>query len=331
MKVAICDRNLRYLEDLMEYLDGRENCPFELLGFTDVEGLLTAARADESLRIAVVSEEMYVAELEELAVKILILDEGLDKCAEQVYWVDKYQPAREIYKVIMGLCIEEEDLPALPSGGKETRILGFYSPIKRSMQTAFALALGRSLSSRYKVLYVSFEQYAGLRNSMQGQGGKDLFDLLYYLKEAGDKFAYRFSQVEQFRGDMAYIPPVIAGQNLVYVTVREWLTLINRLKTLGKFDFVLLDLSDSMQGIFEILRMCEKIFTATVSEGTAIGKMEQYEYLLRMYEYDDVLVKTLQKKMPEFEMLPDDGELWTLGLWRDFIHKVEVEDLGVQV
>ena len=313
----------------MEYLEVRECCPFELLGFTDVDRLMSALDIQPEIRVVVISEEMFLEKLEDYEAKILILDEGLGKNARRAFWIDKYQAASDIYKAIVEVCMEEDHLPMYPTEGNSARVLGFYSPIKRAMQTSFALALGRSLSTGYKVLYVSFEQYAGLREFTRGGFGKDLFDLLYYLNEPSEKFAYRFSQIEQHRGEMSFVPPVVAGHNLVYVTLREWLQLIDRLKALGKFDFILLDLSDSLQGIFEILRQCEKIFTVTIPEGTAISKMEQYEYLLRMYECEEVLDKTLQKTLPRIEEVPDEGELWTRDVWREFVRKVEKEDLKV--
>lgn len=329
MKLAICADNYSYLESFMEYLESKENCPFELIGFTDIDKLLSALDMEQHIRIVVITEGMFSEQLEKYTVKFLVLDEGLNRDIGNAFWVDKYQPVGDIYKAIMELCLEEESLPPFSKEGKETRIIGFYSPIKRAMQTSFSLALGRSLSSRYKVLYVSFEQYAGLREFAQGDFSKDLFDLLYYLKEPAEKFAYRFSQVERRRGELSYIPPVMAGQNLVYITLREWLMFINRLKAMGRFDFILLDLSDCLQGIFEILRMCEKVFTVTVPERTAVGKLEHYEYLLQMYECGDVLDKTCRKTLPRIERLPDEGDLWTLDVWREFVRQVEIEDFGV--
>lgn len=329
LKLAICDKDADYVERFMSYLESQGEIPFELMGFTDIRRMERMYEEKGPIQLVVISEELYERELEKTASHTLVLTEGRGKTVVKAWQTDKYQSAREIYKTILELCIEEAEVQIAQTEESPARVLGFYSPVKRAMQTAFALALGRSLATRYRVLYVSFEPYAGWRGFLQREGGKDLFDLLYYLKEPEEKFVYRLKQVEQKMGELDYIPPVLAGQNLVYITVREWLSFLKRLKDMGKYDFILLDLSDCLQGLFEILRMCEKVFTVTMPQGTAIGKMEQYEYLLRMYECDDVIGKSVKKQVPELKAIPDDGQWWTVDGWRQFIRKVETEDLRV--
>ena len=331
MFFALCDSDAGYLERFMKYVEEKANTPFEMMGFTDVKHLAEVAGKELTLSVLVVSEELYEPALEKLATKTLVLDEGGGKTTLHALKVDKFQQVREIYKMIIELCLQEKDISLPTLMIKKTRVLGFYSPIKRAMQTSFALALGRSLATRYKVLYLSFEPYAGWNGLLCREGGKDLFDLLYYLKETKERFLYRFEQVERKVDRLCYVPPVHAGQNLVYVTTKEWLLLLSRLTDMGKFDFILLDLSDSLQGIFEILRSCEKVFTVVHKEAVSVSKVEQYEYLLRMYECDDVLEKTIQKKLPEFEAIPDEGEWWTFDNWKQFIRKIEEDDLGVVV
>jgi len=330
MKLALCDSDTRYLECFIEYLESKEDCNMEILGFTSTETLLVYGTRDERINILIISEEMYEQDVEKVADKTVILDEGLGKQYRHAFRTDKYQQAREIYRFVMEILAEEDAVSIMPPSGRKARIIGFYSPIKRAMQTSFALALGRSLSTRYRVLFVSFEVYAGWLEEVRREGGKDLYDLLYYLKESKDKFLLKFNVIAQTKGQMSYIPPVRVSQNLVYVTMKEWLTLISRLKELEKFDFILLDLSDSLQGIFEILRLCEKIFTVTGPDKVALCKVEQYEYLLRLCEYDDVKDKSLYKMIPEFEQIPDDSDWWTHDVWRQFIRKVEEEDLGIE-
>ena len=46
--------------------------------------------------------------------------------------------------------------------------------------------------------------------------------------------------------------------------------------------------------------------------------------------YDDVKDKSLYKMIPEFEQIPDDSDWWTHDVWRQFIRKVEEEDLGIE-
>lgn len=332
-RLVLCDRDAMYLERLLFFIESRESCPFEILGFTDIGNLQSHCQQfQEEIALLVVAESVYDMAVERVASCTLVLYEGLDVSVKEARKVNKFQQAREIYKAIIELCLEKEmELPGDFEERPAARVLGFYSPVKRAMQTSFALELGRDLASRYKVLYVSFEQYAGWNGLLCREGGKDLLDLLYYLKEEDERFVHRLGQIEQKQGMLSYIPPVYAGQNLVYVTTREWIALIEKLKHKGHFDFVLLDLSDNLQGVFEILRTCEQVFTMTLPDSPAKTKIEQYECLLKMYEYDDVLEKSKKRQMPTFETIPDKGEQWTKEEWMKVIRKVEVEDLRLRV
>lgn len=330
MKLAICMESVGYLESFIEYLDTKENCPFVLLGFTDVSKLIEACKSDREIKLIVIAEERYSADLDKLKVRKIILGEGRGELPKGVTRVSRIQPVGYIYKNIMEICMEEDCLPAYPSAGKEARVIGFYSPIKRAMQTSFARALGRSLSTAYKVLYVGLEPYDGYGSFWHGWV-KDVFDLICHLEDDGDKFAYRVGIVEHSKEGLFYIPTPSNGQNLIYVTVREWLLLIRKLKEMGKYDFILLDLSDAIQGVYEILRQCEIIFTVKVPGKMAMNKMQQYEFMLHFSNYDDVLDKTVSTQVPEIKTITDDGEYWTLNDWRDYIREAEEWHLGVRL
>lgn len=64
---------------------------------------------------------------------------------------------------------------------------------------------------------------------------------------------------------------------------------------------MILDLSEGLQGIFELLRMCSRIYTILCEDGPARSKVEQYEQLLRMHEFEDILEKTRKQKLPVFQ------------------------------
>lgn len=330
-RLALCDSDAEYMERLLGFIEGRQTSPFLLLGFTETKKLIDYCQdLEENIHLLVVAESDYEPGLERLASHTLVLNEDLGVKTKQAKKVEKYQQVKEIYKIILEICLDcEMELSTNLERNTETRLLGFYSPVKRAMQTSFALALGKSLATRYKVLYVNFEQYAGWNDLLCREGGNDLLDLMYYLKEGSERFLYRLEQIEQKLGRLSYIPPVYAGQNLIYITTKEWLTLLDRFKKASGYEFVLLDLGDGLQGVFEMLRNCEKVFTVTEPDGPARRKMEQYECMLRMYEYEDVLEKSVRKTPPTFITVPNEGEQWTRKEWLEFIGKVEKEDLRI--
>ena len=99
-------------------------------------------------------------------------------------------------------------------------------------------------------LYLNFEHYAGISELLPDMQTLDLADLLYFLNAQKDKFRLRLQTILKHKGALAYVPPVKSGQNLITVTPQEWLGLLERIEELEEYEYVVLDLGESMQGLF---------------------------------------------------------------------------------
>lgn len=343
-RMVLCDREAEYVQQMTDYLKKKEDFPFEIHAYTEPEKMAEFVRG-HTVELLAVSESVYTEEMEKLADgRILILKES-ETGKEDLPQTDKYQSAENIYR-----CLIEKYLEGLPgrqrapvreeTGKNRAMLIGLYSPVRRCLQTSFALSLGQALAQRHKTLYVSFEQYAGWNGILGREGGKDLSDLLYYLEEDGERFRYRMRLVEKKAGELYYIPPVCAGQNLVYITARQWTTLLERIAGEGGYAYVLLDLSEGLQGIFELLRMCGRIYTIVCEDGPARSKVEQYERLLRMNEFEDILEKTRKQSLSAMQAAPGAQETsfmheiphrldrFTKGELAAYVRKVIEEDLS---
>ena len=82
---------------------------------------------------------------------------------------------------------------------------------------------------------------------------------------------------------------------------------------------MILDLNESMQGLFEILRLCTKVYTLTRDDRIARGKLLQYEQVLSLYDYTDILDKTKQFSLPHIRRLPEELEQLTKGELADLV------------
>lgn len=327
--LALCDEEKEYLQQLTDYLQKKESFPFEIHAYTGPLGLVECETGKE-IEMLLVAESAYTYEVSQLpANQILILGENLQTAGVGLPRTDKYQQAENIYRFIMDQYVQHGNLDGKQLCEKsKAAIIGLYSPVKRCLQTSFALTLGQVLARDYKTLYISFEHYAGWNGLLRKEGGKDLSDLLGYLDE-GEKFSYRIRLIERKVGNLWYIPPVYAGQNLVYVTAAEWVKLIKRISAEGGYDYIILDLSESLQGIFELLRLCNRVYTIVCEDKPARSKLEQYEHLLRMQEYEDVLEKTKKQQLPRISELSGQIEQYTRGELADFVMRLVKGDLEV--
>ena len=59
--------------------------------------------------------------------------------------------------------------------------------------------------------------------------------------------------------------------------------------------------------------MCKVVFTLTREDRISQSKLLQYEQLLSLYEYGDVLEKTRRLKLPQIQRLPEELEQLTRG------------------
>ncbi len=265
------------------------------------------------LEVLVASERAYREELEAVPAKkrILLLEWGLLR-PDRWLCIDKYQKAQDIWRGILGHC-QDLDSVEWPMEALEgnTVFLGMYSPVRRCFQTSFCLTLSQILAREHKVLYMNFEHYSGLDGLAPKAGQRDLGDVLFFLTQSPERFLIRLESIIQSHGQVDYIPPMRVGSHLGMVGAKEWKRLFGLLSESGKYQYVLLDLSENLQGLLDILRLCKCVFTLTKEDGPARGKILQYEQLLQKSQYGDVLEKTQKLHLPLFRPLPREVEQYT--------------------
>lgn len=311
--MVLCDTEEEYAGLMTEFLKKHKNLPWELHTYTNVKDMLREEK--EEAELLVVAESDYGEEVRRLgAGRLVVLNEsGLMKW-ENVSYVDKYQEAEEVLKALLAIYVEIADvqLPGLAKNCK-TVFIGNYSPVRRCRQTSFALTMSQLLAQKHRTLYLNFEHYAGLEELLPTPRTMDLADLLYFLNVERDKFRLRLQTIVKHKGELEYVPPMKSGQNLLTIAPSEWLALLQKLEELGEYEYVILDLSESMQGLFEILRLCKRIYTMTGEDRIARSKLLQYEHLLALYEYEDVLDKTKRLSLKHIRRLPEELEQLTKG------------------
>lgn len=320
--MALCDTEEEYAQQMTEFLKKHKNLPWELHTYTSVEDLLREEKGVVSM--LVVAESTYCDEIRSLMPqRLVVLSESGVVRWEELTYVDKYQEAEEVLKCLIGIYMEIADvqLPRLQRSCK-TVFIGNYSPVRRCMQTSLALAMSQILAQEHSTLYLNFEHYAGIAELLPDMQTLDLADLLYFLNADKDKFRLRLRTMLKRRGSLDYIPPMKAGQNLLAITVEEWIGLLQKIEELGEYEYVILDLSESMQGLFEILRLCTRVYTLTREDRLAKSKLMQYEQVLALYEYEDVLEKTKQLDLSYIRRVPEELEQLTKGDMAELVRRL---------
>ncbi len=305
--IAICDDEFSYAGHLAEYLRNNTNIPYETQLYSSAERLLQMANPMGTMLLVIAESEYSEVVAAAGYRQILILQESdVYPDTGGVLCVSKYQSMETLSATILSLCMAEENPgPARLRHGAPMHIVGFYTPISRALQTTCALTLGEMLSENYKTLYLNLERYSGLASLLGRSFRGTLSELIYYNDCARDRFASRLSMMVENIGGLDVVPPMRSFKDLNEVSGEELLCLLESVERLTEYEYLILDLSE-VNGLFELLRCCERVITVTRSDAVSEAKMAEYKMILRQSDAEDILTRTRQEELPLFAKLPAD-------------------------
>ncbi len=317
---AICDPHPLYAGRLAAYLTENRCTPFEVHAFTDTEALLAFA-AGHSLELLLIAPEAVTEQTGQLACgrQILLVDTvpGPSRKGESVLSVYKYQAADSLIAEVLDLYRQTAPGPGLlPDLHEKVAIYGVYSPIHRCGKTSFALTLGEVLAETGQTLYLNTESFSGFENLFGKTWENDLLDLLYFFREQDGSLIYRLHSLVQTFHRLQFVPPASCAGELAGVTQEEWLSLLDTLPAVGGYDNLVLDLGESMGGLYSVLRRCSLVFMPVLEDRVSMAKLSQFEQQL---SFQDSL--TLQGKIRKIHppVLPVPADASGKDLLRQFV------------
>ncbi|MFR8547887.1 MAG: hypothetical protein ACLVEV_04585 [Lachnospiraceae bacterium] len=314
---AVCDLEASYACNLMDYLNEKKTTPFEVQAFTNVESLRQFAK-DHEIEILLISTRAMCNEIRDLPIsRTIILSEGEQLSDLEEYpFVYKYQSSDQLLAEVMEYYSVGDPKPhimGLQMG--KTKIYGVYSPIGRTRKTSFALALGEILAETKQVLYLNFEEFSGFEELFGIKYKSDLSDLIYFLREKEGGLVYRLNSVIQTFHELQYVPPALSPADLRDVSGEEWNRLLQEITGYCDYDVIILDLSEQVDELFQILAQCDRIYMPIQEDLISEAKIKQYEKLVGMLELDDVIAKTRKIRLPMQPLLRENGDLTQQLVW----------------
>lgn len=325
--LAVCDSEEEYTSRMQEFLCTREELPFEIHAFTDTEKLEESSKKEE-IEILLISESDYSEKIREFPIEnIYLLNESGQMEYDNVEQISKYQSSEKILGQVLDFYSKRRDLPRKIKTKFPVNVIGVYSPVGRCLQTSFSLAMGQILAKKHKVLYLNFESFSGLGQILQHDMEMDLTDLLYYYANTKERFRYRLESSLQTLNGLYFVPPAVSFLDLQSITAETWLELLMAIEEEGMFEYIILDLSDCIQGLLELLRRCNLVYTILKDDNMAAAKIHQYEEFLEDMDYGDILDKTKKQKMPYIRKIAPKLEQITYGELGEYVRRVLREDM----
>lgn len=227
----------------------------------------------------------------------------------------KYQPVDQIIRLIIGyqgdidkssLSHPMREKTAVKTKTRANRIraepvtrglIGVYSPVHRIGKTRFALKMGRKLAEEAHVLYLNLEGYSGNEYYFPEKKDKSLADLLYFMRQEKTNLGVKISAMAGQSGKMDYVMPIENEYDLRNIGKDDWINMIDMIFEKCIYEVIILDLGDCIDGLYDILKKCDKVYTLYLEEGAAMAKINQYEQTLITSGYEEILKKTVKKRV----------------------------------
>lgn len=314
---AVCDLDASYACSLMDYLNEKRSSPFEVQAFTNVESLQAYAR-ENAIEILLISTRAMCNEIRDLPVsRIIILSEGEPlQNLEEYPFVYKYQSSDQLFSEVLEYYAEVHPQPCLAgNAAHRAQIYAIYSPVGRARKTFFSLALGEVLAESRQVLYLNFEEFSGFEELFETKYQTDLSDLIYFARQKEDGFIFRLNSIVRTFHELQYIPPALSPADIRDVSGREWMEFLQEITVCGEYDIILLDLSEQVDELFQILRLCDRIYMPVLEDIVSQAKLSQYEKLVRMLDMQEILDKTRKLKLPMQPLQRENGDVIRQLVW----------------
>ena len=298
--LVICDCEFPYVHYLMENILEDKALSMQVFVCTSWEKVkeLMVTRV---VHILLLDESCLSMSMEELDSPGQVLVLTRRKEAEWIQGcraVYKYQHVDRILAAVF-----EESGDFFQTGTKGTRIFAVYSPIGRCGKTTFAIALGKELARGAKTLYLHLDSYSGHEMLERKEERLTLGDLLYFLRQEYTNPVSRLAAMTLQEERLDFLLPIPFSTDLKEVTKDDWLLLLEWLKKESPYENILLDIGEGVQGIFDVLNQCDRIYMPVVSGEESERKLDCYERNLQEMNMEILGKKTSRILIPNQDNL----------------------------
>lgn len=296
-QLAICDKDIRYLEMFQTYLMRNKIADFQILIFDNLESARDISSKDR-FEILLVSEGIYDDTVKSIqADRVFILREDGMSGIREYPFVMKYQSVESLISAVFSEYAQEindsgQTNVRLRCGRNPTKLISVYAPDRSRAQTLAALAIGEQLSYQgKKVLYINLLPFAGFEELLGCQYDTDITDFVYYALKNSDKLIYQLESIKCKMGQLEYIPPALDYKDLSEISSKDWEKMTDILLYSGDYDDIVLDISETCQGFYRLLERSDDIYLVENNNAHSKAMSSQFYRLLELKENDRILKK----------------------------------------
>ncbi len=291
-RIVLYDSDKEYLEHFIRYFENDHDSPLKIIGFSEKELFLEFLNQNDIDILLISEENLQDIHMEFDRKRIILLIEEPDiESIDGIKVLYKFQRIENIIRYIINVYAEnmpEKNVIKI-KGEARAKIIGIYSPVKRCGKTALSMELAEHLTKHGKVLMMNMEEYSALRTDTEEEMVYDLSDLLYFYMQNSWSFELKLKVVMQCLRGFDYIPPVKNGDELRGITTEQWRGLITEIARVSDYQMIILDISDIVSNILQLLHMCDYVIMPYMSDEISSGKMTEFEKELSILDEKELL------------------------------------------
>lgn len=320
--LAICDCEAAYADGFMDYVNQRQNIPFEVQAFRSVESL-SEYIGYHSVEIVLMSDRIEHEKLGKVfcGMKVM-LSEGSSKWVDDVPSVYKYQSCNAVVREVMehyGKRLGRDGAHRQQLSKKKTKFIGVYSPIQRIRKTTLALLLGQLLSRDNAALYINLENFSGFEQLLHTRYERTFSELLYYVHQGEESISAKISGMIYQLDQLDIIPPTRTPMDIQEGRFEDYEKIFEVIEKESSYERVIVDIGEGVRDIFRVLSCMDVVFMPILEDVVSRAKLEQFTQTASGFGYKSLLENIRRIKIP-FHIIKQEGE--------DFLENLKYSELG---
>lgn len=301
--IVIMDLEEAYATKLADYFALKSGIGYDVRVFTDYNSLVEYDKYN-STDILLISDIFMdsINELSHISQIFILRDYVLEKNSTGFVSIFKYQPCENIIREVMtGYAASATPLFGVLKSNNVSRIISVYSPVKRCGKSTFSIVAGCLLAKDEPTLYLCLEDYSALSYFTDTTSSGDLSDLLYYYIQNPLNLDKKLMSLTVSLQELDFVPPMHFSMDFKCMKGVDWSDFIRAIASLGRYQNIIIDISDSVLDIFEIFSISDTIYFPILDDVIAKEKISNFENMVCLLGKEDILDKIKKISLPETE------------------------------
>lgn len=252
--LIIYDAEEAYVEALSDYLNKNKELGVVTVAFSDLEKFIEYLENNKVGYVAVCENFDKLILKEKIDEDKIINFVTTKDINDDEPWIYKYQSAKAITKELNAVMLVKGENIQLEDNNVHI-VFSTKSGIEREEYVNILIS---DLKNKGSVLYINMEPYNS-KGVIGCEGYKGMSELIYYLKQGGEKLKWKLKTLIEKEDISGRILPVGCPLDLSELTKEDVFELLSILQKLNEYDCILINLGLLTPATFELMKASKQI------------------------------------------------------------------------